>query len=243
MSVVGYVFQSATDPDIPDDDMQQAALEKYARQLGEEIDYYCYDRDVSLRKPLRKRRAGAELLGGLQEGDILLAGKAEWVLSSAKEGERLLSQLEKKKVALHCLDLDANISLPETRKLMVSDGQAAFTRKLLQSLAVCERNKHGEAIRAAKQGMLKEGKYIGGPVPFGWQVKEGFLIRDKEQQRIVRQMRKWRQDRYSYRDIVIKLQESFGLKMSHEGVRKLLMNSTDRKIDGSGIVTKKEDSV
>ena len=229
MSAVGYVFQLATDPDIPAEDVQQTALAKYAGQLGTEIHYYCYERGISLRKPFRERAAGAELLNNLQAGDLVLTGKAEWVLSSAKEGGKLLGHLEKMGVALYCLDLDANISLPQKRKLMVSDGQAGFTRKLLKSLAACESSKHGEAIRAAKQEMLKEGKYVGGPIPFGWQVKNGYLVKDKEQQRIIRQIRKWRLDRWSYRDIAAKLYDDFGLKFSHEGVRKVLIGNEARQ--------------
>ena len=229
MSAVGYIFQSAYDAEIPDADGQQSALEKYARQLDIEIQYYCYERDSSLRRPFRERKEGAKLLGGLQNGDILITCKAEWVLCSAKEAHKFLNQLEKRGVALYCVDLDANISLPQERKLMVSDGQAGFTRKLLKSLAVCESSKHGEAIRAAKQEMLKEGRYIGGPIPFGWRVKDGYLVKDSEQQRIIRKMKKWRMDRWSYRDIAAKLHDNFGIKLSHEGVRKGLMGDEGRQ--------------
>jgi len=229
MGAIGYVFQSPDDPEIPDGDVQEAALQKYARQLGVEIQYYCYERGSSLRRPFRERLAGAKLLDDLQHGDVLLAGKAEWVLCSAKEGGKLLNQLEKKGVALYCLDLDANISLPQERKLMVSDGQSGFTKKLLRSLAACESSKHGEAIRAAKQEMLKEGKYVGGPIPFGWRVKNGYLAKDKEQQRIIRQIKKWRSDRWSYRDISVKLRDSFAIKLSHEGVRKVLIGDEARQ--------------
>lgn len=229
MGAIGYIFQSASDSEIPDGTIQENVLEKYARQLGVEIKYYCYERGSSLRRPFGERLAGAKLLDDLQHGDVLLTGKAEWVLCSAKEGGKLLNQLEKKGVALYCLDLEANISLPQERKLMVSDGQAGFTKKLLRSLAACESSKHGEAIRAAKREMLKEGKYVGGPIPFGWRVTNGYLTKDKEQQRIIRQIKKWRSDRWSYRDISVKLHDSFGIKLSHEGVRKVLKGDEARQ--------------
>ena len=73
--------------------------------------------------------------------------------------------------------------------------------------------------------MVKEGRYIGGPVPFGWQVKDGFLKKDRQQQKVIRQIQKWRADRWSYRDISSKLREKLGVKLSHEGIRKVLMKS------------------
>jgi DNA invertase Pin-like site-specific DNA recombinase len=228
MDAIGYVFQSTYESEIPDGDVQEVAL-KYARQLGMDIQYYCYEQGASLRKPFHERPAGGKLFDNLQHGNVVITGKAEWVLCSAKEGGKLLNQLEKKGVALYCLDLDANISLPQERKLIVSDGQAGFAKKLLKSLAACESSKHGEAIRAAKREMLKEGKYVGGPIPFGWRVKNGSLTKDKEQQRIIRQIKKWRSDRWSYRDISVKLRDSFGIKLSHEGVRKVLIGDEARQ--------------
>ncbi len=228
MTVAGYIFQVEHDPTIPDQNRQLTDLQSYAAQLGMKVDFYCVEKGISIKRPFGKRVEGAKILGELAQGDILLAGKAEWVLSSARDGLDLITQLKKKGVALYCQDLNENLSIPEERKLVVSEGKAEFTQKLLKALAVCESSKHGESIKAAKRQMAKEGRYIGGPVPFGWRVRDGFLKKDVEQQKVISQIKKWRADRWSYRDIVTKLREKFGIKLSHEGIRKVLLKSESR---------------
>jgi DNA invertase Pin-like site-specific DNA recombinase len=228
MTVVGYIFEMEYDPTIPDQDHQQADLQLYAEQLGVEVDFYRVEKGLSIKRPFGERVEGARILSELMKGDIILAARAEWVLGSAKDGLGLLVLLEEKGIALYCQDLNENLSIREERKLVVSEGKAEFTKKLLAALTVCESSKHGEAIKAAKRQMVKEGRYIGGPVPFGWQVKDGFLKKDREQQKVIGQIKKWRADRWSYRDIAEKLREQFGVKLSHEGIRKVLLKSDAR---------------
>jgi len=102
---------------------------------------------------------------------------------------------------------------------------------LLAALAVCDGSQHGETIRAAKRQMKRQGKYLGGPVPFGWKVDEGFLVKDREQQKIITRIRTLRADRWSYRDIAIKLGKTFDIHLSHEGIRKILKANEERSKD------------
>lgn len=232
MTVVGYVFLDEQDTEIPDEVSQQKVLNDYAGQLGLALDGFSVEVGVSKKRPFLDRVEGQRLFARLQRGDVILVSKAEWVLGSAREGLRFLTALAEQGIALYCGDLEENISLPAERKLVVSEGQAEFTKKLLNSLAAIESSRHGEAIKAAKRQMTREGKYIGGPVPFGWYVKDGFLARDKEQQKVIRQMRKWREDRWSYRDISLKLGDTYGIRLSHEGVRKVLLaNDSPKSVD------------
>jgi DNA invertase Pin-like site-specific DNA recombinase len=100
---------------------------------------------------------------------------------------------------------------------------------VLTALAACETSKHGESIKAAKRNQKREGKYLGGPVPFGWQVEGEYLIQDRKQQQIIKEIISLRSDRWSYRDIVSKLQERHALQVSHEGVRRILMSNAQKK--------------
>jgi DNA invertase Pin-like site-specific DNA recombinase len=95
-------------------------------------------------------------------------------------------------------------------------------------LSVCESSSHGEAIRAAKENLKKQGKYGGGPVPFGWEVnKEKFLVENDAQQKIIQAMLSMREERWSYRDIAKKLKSEFDIQLSHAGVRRIL--DSDKK--------------
>ena len=83
---------------------------------------------------------------------------------------------------------------------------------------------HSEAIRAGKARKKKDGKYSGGPVPFGYFLGEDdCLHKDEQQQLIIQEMRNLKADRWSYRNIAKKLDEEYRLKFSHEGVRRILM--------------------
>ena len=70
---------------------------------------------------------------------------------------------------------------------------------------------------------------MGGPVPFGWQVDGEYLVQDLKQQQIIREIIKLRSDRWSYRDIVRKLQEGHNVQLSHEGIRRILVSNAQKK--------------
>ena len=170
------------------------------------------------------------MMNGLEPGDVVIVMRAEWVLASAGEGGRLLASLRKRAVSLFCVDLGENISMPAERKLVVSEGSSAMIQKLLRALEVCEKSRYGEAIKAVKRARKKEGKYLGGPVPFGWQINdEGCFEPYEAQQEVIAEIRKLRADRWSYRDISVKLKEKRNLKLSHEGIRRIIANDTRRK--------------
>ncbi len=224
MSVLGYIFpdQSVASP-IPIGE-QQRSIRGFGLELGENVDNFLIEEGSSLKRPFRQRKEGKRVLNTVQPGDVIITMKAEWVLGSAKEGLWLVKTLHNKAVSLYCVDLQENISLPIQRKLVVSEGSAVLIKKLLHALSVCESSKHGESIRAAKRQMKKEGKYLGGPIPFGWKVDNGYLERDRAKQEIIEEILRLRGDRWSYRDIVGKLKEKFGVKLSHEGVRRIMIN-------------------
>lgn len=230
MHVCGYLFL-APDKDgrVPATE-QERALADYARAIGLAITDLFIEEQAPLQQPLRERPRGGELLRRCALGDTIITMKAAWVLSSVVEGERLLRLLYKDRVALHCVDLGANISVPERRRLIVSEGCAELVRKLLAALAVCEGSRHGQAIKMAKKHQKQQGKYLGGPVPFGWEVNsEGFLVPNETEQRIIDQIVTMRLERWSYREISGKLRDEFDIRLSHEGVRKILAGNTLRQ--------------
>lgn len=224
MAAIGYLFYIDSENEMESEDVQKKLLEDYAVKLDLKITGFYSEEDVSIRRPFRLRETGKKLLRDLRPGDCLFAAKAEWMLSSAKEGLQLLELLRHQQISLYCEDLQENISLASPRKLMVYEGGASLIQKLLTSLAACESTTHGESIKNAKRKMKREGKYLGGPVPFGWVVDGDYLKKDKDQQKIIREIKKLKADRWSYRDIAGKLFELHGIRLSHEGVRKIIIN-------------------
>jgi DNA invertase Pin-like site-specific DNA recombinase len=229
MSVFGYIFLAREkDLGVPENE-QRTVIQEYARGLRQPVQEIIIEEAVSLNKAFKSRPAGGNLVKKCSAGDIILVMKAEWVLGSAGEAVSLLRNLSDAEVAMHCIDLGGNISLPEKRRLMVSEGPAAIVQKLLAALIVCEGSRHSQAIRTAKNYKREQGKYLGGPVPFGWEVsKEGYLVPNIGQQQVINAIIAMRKERWSFREISQKLSDEYAVHLSHEGVRKIL-KSDNRK--------------
>lgn len=229
MTALGYIFVTmGRDAQIPVAD-QQRAISEYGKKTGFEVEEYFIEQGCSLKSPFRERKEAARLLSGLRQGDVIITPKAEWVLGSAKEGARLIRMLGKQGVSLYCIDLQENISLETERKLVVSTGSSSLVLAVLNAIANCDGSKHGESIKATKRHQKREGKYLGGPVPFGWRVEGEYLAQDLRQQQVIREILALRADRWSYRDIAGKLKAKHNIKLSHEGIRRILANNAQKK--------------
>jgi DNA invertase Pin-like site-specific DNA recombinase len=232
MAYIGYVFLALEREQRLPLAEQQQAIDTYSTALGKKADVIFVEQGVSLKQAFVNRKEGKKIFEGLQTGDALFVTRAAYILASSREAGRLLQALRKKGVSLFCLDLDEDISLDRERKLVVSRGGAQLVQQLLDALALCDSCRHGEAIRATKKLQKREGKYLGGPVPYGWQIGDnGFLVQHLEQQRIIREMLKFREERWSYRDIARKLMEKYNLDLSHEGIRRILEVNARKKIE------------
>ena len=223
MRVFGYIFLARDKDHLMAEAEQQVILQEYGRNLGQPVEQIFVEESVPLIRPFKDRSAGGKLLGSCGPGDAILTVKTEWVFNSAGDGRLLLQLLKSTQIALHCIDLGGNISLPEKRRLMVSEGLAPVIDKLLAALTACESSSPlGQAIRMAKKHRKDLGKYLGGPVPFGWEVNgEGFLAPNEEQQQIIDSIIDMRQNHWSYREISQKLHEKYKISLSHEGVRRI----------------------
>lgn len=240
MSVFGYIFLTLEKEHLVAVEEQQAVFCDYVQSVGLEMEEIFVEEGTSLKRPFKERTEGSKLIERCVAGDAIIIMKAAWILSSAAEGANLLRILREKDIALYCMDLGENITVDEKRKLIVYEGCAGIVQKLLSALAVCESSKHGEAIRATKRNLKKQGKYIGGPVPFGWEVnKERILVQNKAQQEIIREIITMREDRWSYRDISKKLKDEFDIQLSHAGVRRVL-DSDKRKKEALSVVNSEE---
>ncbi len=223
MAALGYVFLSEETVEQMPLAGQEASILEYCREQGLHPAALFTEQGVPLRQPLDSRPEGRRMVESAQKGDTLVVARAAFVLGSSREACRLLADLRQRGISLICLDLDEDISCDRERRLVVSAGGAVLTQKLMAALAACDSSRHGEGIRAAKRDGRKAGKYLGGPVPFGWRVgAEGRLIQDGGQQRIIQEMRQMRKDRWSYRNIAALLLEKHGVRLSHEGVRRIL---------------------
>lgn len=228
--VFGYIFLAEEPDQLVSETVQQVELQGYAEKIGLQIDDYFVEEGVSMKLPFRRRRDGGKLFQLCEPSDAIITLRTEWVLSSATEGGRLLRVLRKKQISLYCVDLGINISLDVGERKNSRTECGGVVHQLLNSLAICESSKHGDAIRASKKNRKRAGKYLGGPIPFGWKVnEEGEFIQHKDQQKTIQVILELRENRLSYRNIAEKLQCEFNVQLSHAGVRRVLENDIKRK--------------
>ncbi|HIP39969.1 MAG TPA: hypothetical protein EYG88_11415 [Desulfocapsa sulfexigens] len=227
MTTIGYVFLDTNRDELISLPVQQEMLETYAGGLGLQFDELLVEQSYSPATPFMERDEGRRLLENVQESDTVFTARARWVLGTPPEALRLIQMLRDKKVSFYCVDLDGDIIQETERKLVVSQGIAATVRSVCEALLTkMESGRHSAAIRAGKARQKKAGKYLGGPVPFGFQVNDhGYLEKNEEQQIIIDQMLNMKEDRWSYRDIARKMKEDHGLKFSHEGIRRIMLKN------------------
>lgn len=204
---------------------QKEAMRAYALNLGAQGIDELFTEDINeAKKPFHRRKVGEKLFKKCERDDVILVPKIAWILSSARGGVEFLKVMKEKNISLHCLDIGGDICLKQKRKLVVFEGYAEVILKLLLAL---ERNEtvvdHGAAIRASKAKARKEGKYLGGPVPFGCRVgSDGRLEQNSKEQHIIAEILTMREKRISYRKISQALNEKYKINLSHEGVRRVV---------------------
>ncbi len=230
MTTIGYIFLNKDRSGLVSLAEQREAIEAYAGGMGGSCHEWLVEAGYEPTVPVMERTEGEKLLTHTSPGDTILVMRAKWMLSSARSAVDLLGRLKEKGVSLYCLDLAGDLSLPAERKLLVSQGIAHLVQQLCGILAQGESEGHGVAIRTAKARQKEAGKYMGGPVPFGWCVGEdGRMQKNSEEQAIIEEMVQLKEGKCSYRNIAGKVLEKYEVKFSHEGIRRILLKYKKRQ--------------
>jgi len=111
---------------------------------------------------------------------------------SAADALEVLEEFKRAGTGLHMIDLGGDVCGNGISKLV-------FT--ILSAVAENERDRIRERIRDAKRHMISQGLYPGGKRPFGWDVVDGKLVENADEQAVLIRMRAMRSDGATYRDI------------------------------------------
>ena len=183
-------------------DTQRQQITGYAMMKGWSVAEFFVEAGVSGSVPLADRPEGHRLLAALQPGDVVITAKLDRAFRSAADALGTLEQLKDDKVALHMIDLGGDVTGNGISKLV-------FT--ILSAVAENERDRIRERVRDAKRHRASQRLYNGGKRPFGFDVVEGRLVPNVNEQAALTRAKILRQQEASLREIARVWVEEFGL--------------------------------
>jgi putative DNA-invertase from lambdoid prophage Rac len=194
-------------------DVQRRQIEGYCFMHNLTLAEVVVEEGVSGSIPVEDRPVGGQLFAKLQKGDIVIAAKLDRLFRSALDALKVVESLKGRGVKLHLLDLGGDIAGNGISKLFLTIA-AAF--------AEAERDRIRERIGQAKADQKSRGRFLGGDVPFGFEVgSDGALVPIGAQQDAIREITALRAQGRSLRAIRDEMQAK-GFQISHEGVARAL---------------------
>jgi DNA invertase Pin-like site-specific DNA recombinase len=195
-------------------DVQQRTVAGYALMLGLTVDRMFVERGVSGSVPLAVRTEGIALLAALKPGDVVITAKLDRMFRSALDALDVLAKLKARNVSLHMIDLGGDVTGNGISKLV-------FT--ILPAVAEAERDRIRERITQVKRDQRQRNHYLGGIVPFGFQLSEdGGLVPDAAEQALIAHARDLRADGATLRAIQDVLASQYGKKLSLDALHRVL---------------------
>ena len=215
MAIYGYVrVSTAMQADNGESlDAQRRQVEGYAMQQGWDLDHVFVERGISGGKALADRPEGAKLLKRLRRGDTIVAPKLDRVFRSALDALQVCADFKRRGVNLHLLDLGGDVT---------GNGVAGLFMKIAAAFAEYERDRIAERQRDVKADMRARGRYLGGKVPFGYQVQDGALVPIPEQQEAIQTMLELRAMGLSLREIARQVEWDHQFHLSHVAVQRIV---------------------
>jgi putative DNA-invertase from lambdoid prophage Rac len=173
-------------------DVQQRCMTGYAMMQGLDAPQMLVERGVSGSVPLGDRPQGKALLDALQAGDVVITPKLDRMFRSALDALGVLKDLKAKGVSLHMIDLGGDVTGNGISKLV-------FT--ILSAVAEAERDRIRERITVVKQDQKARGAFLGGTVPFGFELRDKRLVELPEEQAKIAEVKALRASGVSLRGI------------------------------------------
>jgi putative DNA-invertase from lambdoid prophage Rac len=194
MKIFGYARVSTTEQSSDGSSLetQSQQIHGYAMMKGWKVAEIFIERGVSGSVPLAERPEGKRLLAALQKGDAIITSKLDRMFRSAADALVTLEAAKEQGVSLHMIDLGGDV---------VGNGVSKLVFTILSAVAENERDRIRERIRDVKRHLASQGVYGGGTPPFGFDVVDGRLTPNADEQAILATMRRRRTAGDSYSKI------------------------------------------
>ena len=216
MTYYGYIRVSTlqqVDGDSLETQLKQ--ITSYASLKGYDIplENFITERGVSGSVEFEKRPEGLKLFERLETGDVLIFSKLDRAFRNTRNALNTLHDLKLRGISVHFIDLGGDVT---------NDGIGSVIFTILSAFATFERERIATRIREVKQVQKADGKFLGGFTRFGYKVVEDRLIKDPDQQIIIKEMKDMSRRGMSLRRISKWLDRTYGVTMSHSTVSTLV---------------------
>lgn len=158
----------------------------------------------------KTRPSGSRLLEALAKRDPLIFPKLDRGFRSTRDALNTLHELKEKGVSVHSIDLGGDVT---------GNGVGAIIFTILSAFASFERERIASRISEVEQLRKSQGFYVGSRRGFGFDVAEGKKVSNKAAQRLLREMRKMKDNGMSLRKIWMWLNEERGVKLAYSSLR------------------------
>jgi putative DNA-invertase from lambdoid prophage Rac len=215
MTVYGYGRVSTAEQAANGDSLatQEQQIRGYSMMKGWDVAKFFIDGGVSGSVPLADRPEGRRLLEIVRNGDIVITAKLDRAFRSAADALGTLEALKDQGVGLHMIDLGGDVCGNGISKLV-------FT--ILSAVAENERDRIRERIRDVKHHLASQGIYNGGKRPFGFDVVDGRLVQNANEQAAIARMRALYDEGMSLRDIGKRIAAEFEFDMPAMSIKRIV---------------------
>ena len=166
---------------------QEEKLLAYCKLTGLEPVHIIREEGVSAAKPLATRPGGQELLEIVKKGEAghVVALKLDRLFRDAADALIETRAWDKAGIALHLVDMGG-------QAINTASAMGRFFLSMMAGFAELERNLISERTKAAMQ-YKRHHREAYGPPPFGFQKEGKTLVEDATEMKIIRQIKKWKQ--------------------------------------------------
>lgn len=169
---------------------------------------------------LQKREYGLRMLECVRRGDHIVVTRGDRLFRSAKNALEVAETLREKGVELHLMDMGGPVLNSSVSRLVFG---------ILMMVANMESERIGERTASVKEHLRKQGRFVGGLLPVGYQkTPDGRLVMKSDWRKRVKRMQTLSAEGLSVRKIAVQMTEE-GLPLSYSTVYAVL--SDKRKVD------------
>ena len=217
MAVFGYVRVSTLTQAKEGESLeaQRRQVISYADSKGLElpIDNVFVEAGVSGGSEFETRPEGAKLFDVLTNGDMVIFPKLDRAFRNTRNALNVLHELKARGVSVHFIDLGGDVT---------GNGVGAIVFTILSAFATFERERIATRIREVKQLKKAQGKFTGGRRAFGYDVIDGVKVPREDEQAVIREMMKMREQGIGYRNIAEWMANTQERRMTFMGVKRTL---------------------